>query len=101
MRFDVIAHSGTVDRINERNGIYHFLPIANEEAALAGHDQFGSGSPRKRDDRAAHSHRLDHHNTEGLFPLDGVQESLRTTQQVNFLVMIHRADILYLLPIKM
>src|SRR5277367_5792377 len=49
----------------------HLRYVADDEPRDAIFDDLGHAAAREPDDGRSHEHRLDHHETEGLLPVDG------------------------------
>src|SRR5947209_10871933 len=91
----------TINLIYARNKAYHFCDIVHQKASFTMDNNFWCGPTRKRNDRTAQRHSLNHYHTKGLLPLNRVEESSGTTEQADFPFHIDRANVSDLLIINL
>src|SRR5260370_18322588 len=77
-----------IDRAYLANPFCHFGAISNEESGNAVIDHFGRRALSKRYDRRPNEHRLDHDESERLFPL--YRKYRRTSAPHDFQLWLHR-----------
>src|SRR5258706_2487127 len=91
----------SVDLINLWNRLHHLIDMPHEKARCAMYHNLRSGPPSKRNYRTPESHRFNHHYAKGLLPLNWVKETPRSTQKAQFLLHVHRPNILDLFIIDL
>ena len=94
-----VANSATVKVLEPFNRLERACLVLDDEPRLSVIDDFRHRAPSERNDRGTARHCLDHHQTEGLWPIDGKEQRRCISEKVFFGAVVDLANQLDLLAI--
>src|SRR6266849_4460845 len=99
--FNMLTSGLSINFGKQWNAPYHLIHIMDQETCFPMHNQLWRCSTSKGDDRTSQCHRLDHDHAKGFLPLDWIEKPVGSTQQINFPLSVHWANVTNLLLIDL